>query len=100
MKNLLINYVNGSNQTFTRMTEKEANDFNSELHSHGDWMKFRNTTIRKSNICHIDTWGGTCKDCGYYQETSLLGYGACGNPDRDEEDVVEENRKACEGAIP
>ena len=38
--------------------------------------------------------------CGYYQETSLPGYGACGNPDRDEEDVVEENRKACEGAIP
>ena len=65
MKNLLINYVNGSNQTFTGMTEKEANDFNSELHSHGDWMKFRNTTIRKSNICHIDTWGGTCKECGY-----------------------------------
>ena len=99
MKNLLIYYTDGTKQAVTNLTPEQAQKY-IDLLGTGAWVKIGNTYVRSFYVCRVEMWGGTCKDCGYYQETSLPGYGACGNPDRDEEDVVEENRKACEGAIP
>ncbi len=99
MKNLLIYYTDGTKQVVTNLTPEQAQKYIDLLETEA-WVKIGNTYVRAFSVCRVEMWGGTCKECGYYQETSLPGYGACGNPDRDEEDVVEENRKACEGAIP
>lgn len=99
MKNLLIYYTDGTKQAVTNLTPEQAQKYIDLLETEA-WVKIGNTYVRSFSVCRVEMWGDTCKDCGYYQETSLPGYGACGNPDRDEEDVVEENRKACEGAIP
>ena len=99
MKNLLIYFADGTKQAVTNLTPEQAQKYIDLLETEA-WVKIGNTYVRSFSVCRVEMWGGTCKECGYYQETSLPGYGACGNPDRDEEDVVEENRKACEGAIP
>ena len=99
MKNLLIYYTDGSKDVFQNLTDENARKYIDQLETEA-WVRIDNTFIRSFAVCRVVMWGDTCKDCGYYQETSLLGYGACGNPDRDEEDVVEADREACEGAIP
>lgn len=99
MKNLLIYYTDGTKQAVTNLTPEQAQKYIDLLETEA-WVKIGNTYVRSFSVCRVEMWGGTCKDCGYYQETSLPGYGACGNPDRDEEDVVEADREACEGCIP
>ena len=99
MKNLLIYFADGTKQVVRNLSPEQAQKYIDLLETEA-WVKIGNTYVRSFAVCRVEMWGGTCKECRYYQEAALPGYGVCGNPDRYEEDVVEADREACEGAIP
>ncbi len=92
MKNLLIYFADGTKQVVTNLTPEQAQKYIDLLETEA-WVKIGNTYVRSFSVCRVEMWGGTCKDCGFYND------GICGNPDREEE-LVKADSEACEGCIP